>query len=155
MATTLPRDYDTILRALAAELKAWDPADADRIARAVALVQAGYVEPPVTSTQWLVRSAADLRRAYTVTNWTCSCADHTTRERRCKHSYAVILANALHDELRFQARVAGEPIPFTLAPKAYSALQPPQPWPAPSDVEWHALCDAHASEHARPPSPAA
>jgi len=68
MATTLPREHDTILFDLAAALKACHPADAERIARAVALVQAGHVEPLITGTIWLVRSADRSSRVYHTTN---------------------------------------------------------------------------------------
>lgn len=142
-----------VLGELTAAICARCPDDTARIMRAETLVALGHVEPPTTGTQWLVRSETDATRVYHATAHQCSCPDAQARERRCKHQYGVLLAAALEDELRYQARVAGEPIPYVLTGKAYAALQLPQPWPAPGDAEWRALCDAQAADWE--PTPAA
>lgn len=132
--TTSPTAQDTtaILRDLAAAFTATYPGDAARIACALELVEVGHVEPPTAGSLWLVRSACRDTLAYLATAHRCSCPDAKTRERRWKHRYAVLLTTALEDELRYQARVADQPIPCALTGKAYAALQLPQPWPAPS-----------------------
>ncbi len=95
------------LSTLAAALLARCPVDAVRIDRAVGLVLAGHVEPPVTGTQWIVRSETDPTRAYLTDGWSCSCPDHVQREARCKHAWARVLYGALEDARRYAAKVDG------------------------------------------------
>lgn len=106
--TTSPTAQHTtaILGELAAAICARCPDDTARIMRAETLVALGRVEPPLTGSQWLVRSETDATRVYHATARQCSCPDAQARERRCKHQYAVLLTTALEDELRYQARVA-------------------------------------------------
>jgi hypothetical protein len=107
-----------------------DPAvDPRRLERAAALVD--LVERTARPNVWLVPSATDATKAYTVSGGLCGCADAQNRDaRRCQHALAVLVVQHLerldaeaHDPTpAIVVEAEDESIPYELTARATAAL---------------------------------
>jgi hypothetical protein len=118
------------LDAAVATLIAAHPGAPCRIERGARLVAAGAVSP-VYGIGYLVASESEPGRSYWVQRvndvLTCECADARQRGNPCKHGWAAVLFTACERLDAGQSDPTCAPIPYTLTPRAYTALADTDP----------------------------
>jgi hypothetical protein len=78
------------VRQIVAELQAAEPANRERIGRAVHVLLTSEIRATAELGVYQVQSCQDGERFYTATTWQCDCPDHQRHpDQRCKHSVAL------------------------------------------------------------------
>jgi hypothetical protein len=97
---TIPALTAEVLTDLVQRLVAADPAALARIERGVGILLGGGVAETATVGHYTVRGSDG--RHYATASGACNCPDSLTRERTCKHQYAIRLFHAMGDAAAFE-----------------------------------------------------
>ncbi|HEY7066411.1 MAG TPA: hypothetical protein VII06_33370 [Chloroflexota bacterium] len=114
MATTSPAQDTTgvtlpagisfaAVRQIVAELQATEPANRERIGRAVNVLLTSTIRELPILGEYAVQSCAARDTWYTATTWACDCPDHQRHpDLRCKHSVALQVLSVASAIARFE-----------------------------------------------------
>jgi hypothetical protein len=113
MATSLQAQDTTVtlpvgisfeaVRQIVAELQAAEPANSERIGRAVHVLLTAEIRATAELGVYQVQSCADGACYYTATTWSCDCPDRQRHaDQRCKHSYALQVLSVASAIARFE-----------------------------------------------------
>lgn len=88
---TLPAGLSfAAVREIVAELQTTEPANRERIGRAINVLLTSTIRELPTLGEYTVQSCQDGDTWYVATTWACNCPDHQRHpELRCKHSVAL------------------------------------------------------------------